>query len=202
MKKVALLFSSGVESSCLTAFYLSEGFLVYPLYVRSGMPWERWERKHSLRLWTYFRGKFGRILPLRTLPARGISPQGNTIEIPLRNLLLISSAAVEAFRKGILRVGVGSLGIYPFPDTERSYFDSLEELVERALRIRFRIETPFLGMEKAQVIREFWGSVPFVRTFSCIRPVRGVHCGRCAKCLERKEGFVRAGVPDPTRYLS
>ena len=99
-------------------------------------------------------------------------------------------------------MGVGSLGIYPFPDTERSYFDSLEELVERALRIRFRIETPFLGMEKAQVIREFRGSVPLGMTFSCIRPVRGVHCGSCAKCLERKEGFVKAGVPDPTRYLS
>jgi len=202
MKKVALLFSSGVESGCLTALYLSGGFLVYPLYVRSGLPWEKSERKHALKLWVYFRRKFGRILPLRTLPARGLLPEGNTIEIPLRNLLLISSAAVEACRKGIYRLGVGSLGVYPFPDTERSYFDRLEELVERALRIRFSIETPFLGMDKAQVIKEFRRSVPFGKTFSCIRPLRGLHCGRCAKCLERKEGFLKAGIPDPTRYLS
>jgi len=178
MKKVALLFSSGVESGCLTALYLSGGFLVYPLYVRSGLPWEKSERKHALKLWVYFRRKFGRILPLRTLPARGLLPEGNTIEIPLRNLLLISSAAVEACRK------------------------RLEELVERALRIRFSIETPFLGMDKAQVIKEFRRSVPFGKTFSCIRPLRGLHCGRCAKCLERKEGFLKAGIPDPTRYLS
>jgi 7-cyano-7-deazaguanine synthase in queuosine biosynthesis len=27
-----------------------------------------------------------------------------------------------------------------------------------------------------------------------------VHCGACTKCAERVEGFLDAGVPDPTHY--
>jgi len=202
MRKVALLFSSGVESTCLTVYYLKKGFLVYPLYVRSGFGWESAERSKAIRLWVHLRNRYSRLLPLKTLFLKGVPPSRGDIEIPLRNLLLVTSVAAESCRKGIRRVGIGSLGIYPFPDTSRSYFDALEGLIETALRRRFKVETPFLGKDKAAVIKEFHNQVPFDLTFSCILPSGGMHCGTCAKCAERKEGFLQAGVPDPTRYLS
>jgi len=43
---------------------------------------------------------------------------------------------------------------------------------------------------------------PLEHTFSCIRPDRGLHCGRCSKCHERRVAFGEAGVEDPTEYAA
>ena len=56
-------------------------------------------------------------------------------------------------------------------------------------------------MHKADVIR--LGAelgVPLELTLSCMKPVDGMHCGRCSKCRERRDGFLEAGVADPTLY--
>jgi 7-cyano-7-deazaguanine synthase len=44
--------------------------------------------------------------------------------------------------------------------------------------------------------------LPLELTFSCLRPVGGLHCGRCNKCAERRRGFAEAGLPDPTQYAN
>ena len=41
--------------------------------------------------------------------------------------------------------------------------------------------------------------VPFADTWSCYKGGAS-HCGRCGTCVERKEAFTLAGVPDPTQY--
>ncbi len=207
MKKVALLVSSGVESACLLRLYLSEGFLLYPVYVRSGAPWEEVEIRWLRRLWSYYRREYGRILPFRIVPLR--APQRRKVvrreeglEIPLRNWVLTTATALYALEKGVSRIAVGSLGIYPFPDNSREYYDRMEELLSKGSKRRIEIDTPFMGVEKWEIVRRFYGSVPFELTFSCVNPVGDEHCGRCVKCLERKEGFLKAGVPDPTCYSS
>jgi 7-cyano-7-deazaguanine synthase len=42
--------------------------------------------------------------------------------------------------------------------------------------------------------------LPLEQTFSCIRPERDLHCGRCNKCAERRHAFAEADMADPTRY--
>ncbi len=207
MRKVALLMSSGVESASLAYHYLSKGYLVYPLYVRGRLEWEGTELWWLGRLWAFYRKTFRRMLPFRVVPFRTALGPSNVsdevgLEIPLRNLTLSVVSALITYRKGVDTLGIGSLGIYPFPDNSRDYFDLVEEVLSRGLRKRIRIDTPFMGMEKWDVIKKFYGKVPFRLTFSCASPVGKHHCGRCAKCRERKEGFLRAGVPDPTYYLS
>ncbi len=207
MRKVAVLLSGGVESSSLAVHYLLRGDYVYPFYVRSGLPWEEAERDHLLKLWTWLRKRYKRISPLRTLFMKGPSVKGVPIkeeqmEIPLRNMVLTVQTALLAHRRGIRTLGVGSLGVYPFPDNRREYFDRLEELISEGLRTPFKIDTPFMGMTKPEVIRRFSGKLRYDLTFSCANPVKGMHCGVCAKCVERKEGFKEAGVPDPTPYFS
>lgn len=199
MRRIVVLYSSGVESASLTVHYLEKGFFVYPLYVRSGLSWEKIERKWALRLWSYLRKKYRRIAPFRTLFVSGLGPKEG-IEIPLRNLILGTVTALESLRKDIRALAVGSLGIYPFPDNNREYFDKLEELIRKGAKEDFRIETPFMGLEKWEVIRRFYGKLRYNLTFSCVRPVKGLHCGKCEKCFERKEGFKLAGVEDPTIY--
>jgi 7-cyano-7-deazaguanine synthase len=202
MRKVGVLFSAGVESTSLLVHYLSEGYLVYPIYVRCGLPWEETELLWAKRLWAYLKKSYGNLMLLKVLPAKAINPVRGEIEIPLRNFILLSGVVVEFYRKGIRGVAFGSLGIYPFPDNNREYFDRLQELVSEGLREPVVIETPFMGMEKYEVIKLYKDSVPYRLTFSCMHPVRNRHCGTCDKCVERREGFRLAGISDPTLYLS
>ena len=42
--------------------------------------------------------------------------------------------------------------------------------------------------------------VDFSLTWSCYKGGEK-HCGKCGTCMERREAFELAGVPDPTEYL-
>jgi len=43
--------------------------------------------------------------------------------------------------------------------------------------------------------------VDYTQTWSCYVG-HETHCGECGTCVERREAFVLAGVPDPTTYLN
>ncbi|MFN5804201.1 MAG: 7-cyano-7-deazaguanine synthase, partial [Opitutia bacterium] len=65
-----------------------------------------------------------------------------------------------------------------------------------------RLERPFVKMDKAAIVRR--GAelgAPFALTWSCYVG-GGRHCGTCGTCVERKEAFRLAGVPDPTDYVA
>ena len=61
---------------------------------------------------------------------------------------------------------------------------------------------PFIAMSKADIAaRGHALGVDFRQTWSCY--VGGErHCGECGTCVERREAFVIAGIPDPTDYAS
>jgi 7-cyano-7-deazaguanine synthase len=43
--------------------------------------------------------------------------------------------------------------------------------------------------------------VDYSQTISCYQAsLEGLACGKCDSCRLRKQGFVEAGVKDPTRY--
>jgi 7-cyano-7-deazaguanine synthase len=59
---------------------------------------------------------------------------------------------------------------------------------------------PFIAMTKGEIVAlgDRLG-VAFARTWSCYKG--GVwHCGRCGTCVERREAFQQANLPDPTEY--
>jgi 7-cyano-7-deazaguanine synthase len=61
---------------------------------------------------------------------------------------------------------------------------------------------PFISFDKARIAVE--GArlgVDFARTWSCYKGGE-VHCGTCGTCVERREAFLTAGLPDPTEYAS
>ena len=61
---------------------------------------------------------------------------------------------------------------------------------------------PFIATDKAGIATA--GArlgVDFARTWSCYKG-GAVHCGTCGTCVERREAFQLAGLPDPTRYAS
>jgi 7-cyano-7-deazaguanine synthase len=65
-----------------------------------------------------------------------------------------------------------------------------------------RIETPLIGLTKAEIIREGMRlGVDYGETVSCYQAdATGRACGRCDSCRLRRAGFEAAGIPDPTPY--
>ena len=216
-RPIAVLFSGGLDSAVLLAYAAEEG-IVQPLYVSVGLAWEEQERAAAEHLSD--RGvTAGRIRPLVSLridmrdvyPAshwavRGEAPAFDTpdedVYIEGRNIVLLSKAAVFMTRAGIERIMIGSLAGNPFPDASGEFFLAMAKALSTGLAAPIRIEAPFSGKHKADVIRLGHSlGVRLQATLSCMQPQQGLHCGRCSKCRERRDGFREAGVEDPTRYV-
>ena len=219
MQPAAVLFSAGLDSAVLLAHAARTGAAAQPVYVRAGLAWERQELAHASEL-LRARAFADRVLPLKTLamdmrdvyPAthwavRGEAPGFDTpdedVYIEGRNIVLLAKAAVFMARAGIPRVLLGPLSGNPFPDATTEFFSSMARALSLGLATPIAVDTPFAGLHKADVIRigaEL--GVPFELTLSCMQPADLLHCGRCSKCRERRDGFLQAGIADPTRYAA
>lgn len=211
----AVLFSAGLDSAVLLADALRHGPAV-PLYVSVGLAWEADELALARRVLAS--APYRRARPLAALrfdmsdvyPAthwaiRGQAPAFDTpdddVYLEGRNIVLLTKAAVYMAREGLTRVLLGSLAANPFPDATPDFFAALQRALSVGLDRPISIETPFVSMHKSDVIRLGTSlGVPMGLTLSCMQPAAGVHCGRCSKCRERRDGFLEAGVADPTRY--
>jgi 7-cyano-7-deazaguanine synthase len=135
MKKSVVLFSGGVESTCVLYLKLLEGQFVYPVYVKCGMPWERLEYVKATELWQETKRRFSKLMPIKVLPLKTYHKKHKVIEteeelfIPLRNLTLLTAVAGYALSKGAESVSIGSLGLYPFPDNNLAYLKEVERLI-------------------------------------------------------------------------
>lgn len=133
--------------------------------------------------------------------APGVDTPDEDVYIDGRNVVLLSKAAVFMARAGIARVLLGTLRCNPFPDASPAFFEAMGRALSIGLKSSIRIEAPFAAMRKSDVIRRGRAlGVPLQLTLSCMQPDRGLHCGRCSKCRERRDGFREAGEPDPTTY--
>jgi 7-cyano-7-deazaguanine synthase len=214
---VAVLFSCGLDSAVLLADALRRS-PAQPIHVSAGLAWEQDELACARRLLAT--SPFaGRALPLVTLTVdmrdvyppqhwavRGEAPGFDTpdedVYLEGRNVVLLSKASVYMARASLSRVLLGPLAANPFPDATPEFFSAMAQALSLGLDTPIAIDTPLVSMHKADVIRlgaEL--SVPFELTLSCMQPVGAEHCGRCSKCRERRDGFVEAGIADPTRYV-
>ena len=116
-----------------------------------------------------------------------------------RNLSLLAKASIFCARKQIGEIAMAPLESNPFPDARPEFFRAFARAVELGVGIKLRIRTPFAGLTKADVVRR-GAAMPLELTVSCAQPQGNLHCGACTKCAERVEGFLEAGVPDPTLY--
>jgi 7-cyano-7-deazaguanine synthase len=217
MDDLAVMFSGGLDSAVLVAWAARQA-TAHPLYVSVGLAWEPQEREIAARLLAALPAPPGRVQPMASLhfdmtdvypPAhwavRGDAPDFDSpdedVYLEGRNIVLLAKASVYMARHRIERVVLGPLAGNPFPDATEEFFDAYGAALGIGLDRRIRIEAPFAGMHKAEVIRLGVDlGVPLELTLSCMQPVNGQHCGRCSKCRERRDGFLEAGVEDPTTY--
>lgn len=218
----AVLFSGGLDSAVLLASVAAEARRrgtsapIVPIYVSVGLAWERDERAIADRLLSS--EPFKDVQPLAALgfdmrdvyppthwAVRGEAPGFDTpdedVYLEGRNVVLLSKAAVFMARAKLSRVSLGPLSGNPFPDATPEFFGTLGRALSLGLGTPIEIAAPFLGMHKADVIALGQSlGVPLELTLSCMQPTRGLHCGRCSKCRERRDAFREAGVTDATEY--
>jgi 7-cyano-7-deazaguanine synthase len=122
--------------------------------------------------------------------------------VPFRNGIILSIAAgyaesIEA-RTVLYAAHAGDHVIYP--DCRPEFLKAISEAAHRGTYLGVEIKDPFIDMTKKEIAtlgKEL--EVPFELTYSCYKGGK-VHCGKCGTCVERKEAFQLAGIPDPTKY--
>ena len=213
-----MLLSAGLDSAVLAAVEARRG-VVHPIYVSTGLAWESDELAALNRLLAsspYARNverlvrlsfTVEDLYPDTHWARRGDPPAFDTpdedVYLVGRNIVLLSKAAIYCSQHDIDRITLGPLAGNPFPDATPEFFSTMGKALSMGLGHAITIDTPFAHMRKSEVIAI--GSdldVPFALTLSCMNPQRGLHCGRCSKCRERRDAFAEAGVTDPARYAA
>lgn len=130
--------------------------------------------------------------------------------VPARNTVFLSLALALAEVRGAddLFIGVNAVDYSGYPDCRPEFIAAFERLANVATRAavadgrRLRVHTPLIALTKADIIRRGVElGVDYAATITCYDPgTDGSACGHCDACLLRRQGFVDAGVPDPTRY--
>jgi 7-cyano-7-deazaguanine synthase len=122
--------------------------------------------------------------------------------VPFRNGIILSIAAGYAESIGARTVlyaaHAGDHAIYP--DCRPDFLNAMSEAARLGTYLGVKIEDPFVEMTKKDIV--ILGNelrVPFELTYSCYKGGK-LHCGKCGTCVERKEAFQLAGIPDPTKY--
>jgi 7-cyano-7-deazaguanine synthase len=141
---------------------------------------------------------------------KGVSPA----YVPFRNGLMLSAVASHvAGQIDDAADADGECGIYfgahaedaqrwAYPDCTPEFIGAMANAIYVGTYRKVRLHTPLEWLMKEQIIQlgESMG-VDWKLTWSCYAG-GDEHCGTCPTCRARRDGFLRAGVKDPTIYAS
>lgn len=124
--------------------------------------------------------------------------------VPNRNAIMLAVGFGVAAANGDDAVATAVHGgdHFIYPDCRPAFTRAFDAMQQTALDgyANVRLHAPFVERSKADIVREGADhNTPFAETWSCYKGGT-VHCGRCGTCVERREAFHLANVPDPTVY--
>ncbi len=221
VRRAVVLLSGGLDSATALAWATQEGWECYALSVAYGQRHEA-ELVAAARVAKALKAREHRVMqvdlariggsaltdpsiPIPETPSAGIP----VTYVPARNTLFLSLALgwAEVLGADDLVIGVNAVDYSGYPDCRPEFIAAFERLAQTATRAAteghtFRVHAPLLRMNKAEIIHEgLRRGVDYALTVSCYQAdAEGRACGKCDSCRIRREGFVAAAVPDPTRY--
>lgn len=216
--QIVLLHSGGIDSSVALYWLRNQGHQVFSLGLHYGQRHNK-ELQYAKRLCERLdlNRKEVDISGVKTLLSKSSQtgshevPEGHyssesmklTI-VPNRNMFMLSLAiawAVNDSLDGVCYAAhAGDHTIYP--DCRPAFASAMKEAAKHCDWHSVELLSPFIEKTKHEIVEIGQNlNVPFELTWSCYKGLE-YHCGKCGTCVERIEAFEKAGVQDPTEYMS
>ena len=124
--------------------------------------------------------------------------------VPNRNAIMLAIAFGVAASRGADAVATAVHGSdhFIYPDCRPGFIDAFQTMQGHALEgyADISLFAPYVNLPKSAIVTDgARHGTPFEQTWSCYKGGES-HCGRCGTCVERREAFDLAGIPDPTAY--
>lgn len=220
-RPAVVLLSGGLDSATVLAMACGQGYVCYALSIAYG-------QRHAVEIEAakQLARELGAVehkiltldlsalggsaltdptVPIPEQPAAGIP----ATYVPARNTVFLAVALgwAEVLDARDIFIGVNAVDYSGYPDCRPEFIAEFEELANLATRAgvegrAFRIHAPLMRLSKGDIIRNgVTLGVDYGLTVSCYQAdAQGRACGRCDSCRLRRQGFLDAGIPDPTRY--
>ena len=223
MAKAVILLSGGLDSATVLALARAQGLTCYTLSFDYGQR-HRAELEAAVRVSRHLGALEHRVMeiPIGALGGSALTdadidvPEdgGDGIPVtyvPARNTVFLSLALAwaEVLSADSIFIGVNAVDYSGYPDCRPEFIETFQSLAALATKqgVEGRpvtIEAPLVALTKAEIIRQGMAAgVDYAQTVSCYRAdEQGRACGHCDACRLRRQGFIDAGVEDPTRYRS
>ena len=221
MEKAVVMVSGGLDSATVLAIAREQGYGCYALSFDYGQR-HRSELDAAARVAASGGALEHRVIKLDltgwggsaltdacidvpTAPTTGIP----VTYVPARNTIFLPIALAWAETQGAANIfaGMNAVDYSGYPDCRPDYVAAFQTMARLATRagvqgVPLTIHTPIIQMSKADIVREGRRlGVDYAQTVSCYQAdANGLACGQCDSCRLRREGFLAAGLPDPTRY--
>ena len=220
-KKAVILVSGGLDSSTVLAIAKQQGFDCYTLSFDYGQR-HRSELFAAAKVSDAMQVKEHKVVSLDLATIGGSALTDTNIEVPeyettgipvtyvpARNTVFLSIALgwAEVLGANDIFVGVNAVDYSGYPDCRPDYINAFEQMANLATKVgvegnKLTVHAPLIDMTKGQIIQVgIKNGVDYSATVSCYQAdEEGAACGVCDSCRLRKQGFIDAGVKDPTRY--
>ena len=221
MKPAVILLSGGLDSATVLAIAREAGYACHALSLDYGQR-HRAELAAAIRVAKGLGAAEHRVMRLGLGDIGGSALTDDAIAVPesptegipatyvpARNTVMLALALAWAEVLGArdIFIGVNAVDYSGYPDCRPEFIAAFEHMANLATRAgiegaRLRIHAPLQYLSKAQIIQRGAAlGVDYAQTVSCYQAdTEGLACGRCDSCRLRREGFLTAGIPDPTRY--
>jgi len=124
--------------------------------------------------------------------------------VPFRNAIMLSIAAgwAESLEAEGLVIAAHSGDHAIYPDCREAFMKAMADTIREGTYAGIKLLRPFIDLNKGAIVTVgVKHGVDFSKTYSCYKG-GAIHCGKCGTCVERREAFIDAHIPDPTEYLT
>jgi 7-cyano-7-deazaguanine synthase len=221
-KRAIILVSGGLDSTTVLAMAQAQGYACYTLSFDYGQR-HRSELRAAERVSEALGDVEHKVVTLNLDSIGGSALTDTSIAVPeeategipityvpARNTVFLSIALgwAEVLGAYDVFIGVNAVDYSGYPDCRPDYIAAFETMANLATRAgveghKLTIHTPLMDLGKGDIIRAgIELGVDYALTVSCYQATeQGLACGKCDSCRLRHQGFVDAGVSDPTPYL-
>lgn len=221
-RRAVILVSGGLDSTTVLAMAREQGFACYTLSFDYGQR-HRAELLAAERVSAALGDVEHKVVRLNLDSIGGSAltdaaiavPEEQTEGIPVtyvpaRNTVFLAIALgwAEVLDAGDIFIGVNAVDYSGYPDCRPAFIKAFETMANLATRAGVEgrgitVHAPLMQLGKGAIIAEGLRlGVDYALTVSCYQATdAGLACGRCDACRLRRQGFIDAGVADPTRYV-